>query len=120
MNNTRTKQLHSKVIAKEDYQGAMQCLYKVTKQLSGSVESLSMLLDTNNDEGKDNLAYLQNLQLLAFNAEQAESISFSQQDGEQLFAALIQKIKKPSRWQKREGFKFKMQLNPERNQGSSV
>jgi hypothetical protein len=90
-------------ITKQDYHGAINCLYALSKQSSGSVDSLSANID------KENLARLQALQQLAFANKQSEMIHFSQQDGELLIVSIL---KKQPRWKKLQTFKFSMKLNP--------
>ena len=120
VNNTKQKALINTFnlqLNKQDYYGAINCLYALSKHSAGSVDSLSVNID------KDNLARLQSLQRLAFdykatdNTEgdhkesnkQDENVSFTQQDGELLIASILRE--KAGR-KKREAFKFSMGLNP--------
>jgi len=108
-------------LKKQNYHGAINCLYALSMHSAGSVDPLSATID------KDSLIRLQALQQLAFahspndteassNAasdkesnKRTEMISFSQQDGELLIASIL---KKQSRWKKFESFKFSSTLNP--------
>ena len=103
-------------ITKQDYHGAINCLYALYKHSAGSVDSLSTNID------KESLVRLQALQQLVFDhlpndieksskkpIKQDERISFSQQDGELLITSIL---KKQPRWKKFEPFKFSMKLNP--------
>ena len=100
----------------QNYHDAINCLYALVKQSSGSVASLSALVE------QDNLLRLKMLQQLVFghktnsNAgnhreshEQGKTMRFSQQDGELLIASIL---KKQPRWKKFANFKFSMKLNP--------
>ena len=111
VNKTRQKQLardFSQQVSDKKYQEALNCLYKLTKQLSGSTSSLSASIST---EDSDNQVRLQNLQALAFKSEATSTVSFTVQDAETLLASLL---KKQPRWKKRGGFKFSLTLNPEK------
>jgi hypothetical protein len=105
VNKTRQKQIatdFTQYIAKKDYQLAINSLYQLTEQRSGSIASLSTLV------GSENQTRLNTLQQLAFHGD-VTNTTFTEQDSELLLSDLL---KKQSRWRKKERFKFSENLNP--------
>lgn len=108
MNKTRQKQLTSDFIhqiTNNNYQEALNSLYGLTKQLSGSVTPLSMVIDT------ENQARLHSLQQLAFTSEATQTLIFTEKDAQLLLTSIM---KKHSHEEKKESFNFSMELNPEK------
>ncbi|MGB0936529.1 MAG: hypothetical protein ACPGTQ_03675 [Colwellia sp.] len=119
-NKTKEKRLiaHFKQhIANKEYKEAVNCLYQLTNEVSGSITPLSNDVEKSHLK-KDKsvqakLEHLNSLKQLAFKAE--SQASFTEEDAKQLIASILTKNTIWNKlWHKKEAFKFSYVLNPEK------